>query len=245
MGIRIMFLPYLLLVLSASVLAWYEECPEVTPAVCGEGEMKCYNGMDKNGCWKGDYCQPVGPPDSPNWCTPPCNDDLEPNECPIWDYSTGTRMTRCEYGYYYGCYAGDYCVPPEGPEETRCHPWECDEPAPAICNDTDVRCTDGMMNHCKKGDYCLPEGSTCPFTRCDTITQICLENEVSCDSGYYGHCWLGNYCMPEGSVCPTPCEEKDLPTTYCSETEVWCPPVPVQEGCWEEEKCLPAGSVCP
>merc|ERR1712102_131124 len=107
---------------------------------CMDTEVRCDNGMDQDGCWKGDYCMPEG-----SMCPPACHTPA-PAEC------SGNDV-RCDSGTSAGCWMGDYCLP----EGSMC-PHACNTPAPSQCMITDVRCDNGMNYGCWEGDSCMPEG---------------------------------------------------------------------------------------
>merc|ERR1712039_378583 len=102
---------------------------------CMDTEVRCDNGMSKEGCWKGDYCMPEG------------------SKCPAVCMDTDVR---CDHGTNAGVWMGDYCMP----EGSICPP-ACNTPAPSECTDTDVRCDNGMSpDGCWMGDYCMPTVSS-------------------------------------------------------------------------------------
>ena len=233
-----MLFSYLLLVPTLTLAVF--DCPEEVWIPCGADEMSCDN-YDNNWCRLGNYCQPN---QYSNVCKEPCP-TIESEECM-------EGMLSCEGDTIKGCKQGDYCMwPASWGEGSEC-PVVCNEPAPAICNPTEVRCdrgttTAGKDEFCWQGDYCLPEGSICPW-----YMQYCyVPKPITCDGDYSVKCekWHGgckNYewCMANGSVCPPSCKIEE-PAICNSKTDVVCDNGYDENGCWLGESCLPIGSACP
>ena len=140
-----MLIPFLLLVLSSSVLGW--NCPEVTPSVCGDDEVTCDKGTH-NYCWTGDYCLPAG-----SVCPEPCFTTTG------WSSTCHSGQLTCE-SWRGHCKMLEYCIA-NIPGQV-CPP-SCKIENPAVCLDTDVICDAGNDDDgCWLGQSCLPAGSTCP-----------------------------------------------------------------------------------
>merc|ERR1719158_716735 len=91
----------LLLFSVGSLLA--ADCPEMTAAICDETSYNCDMGGDANGCWMGDFCQPIDM-ECPVACYPP-----PMSVCPVTE-------TVCDMGMDKdGCWMGDYCMPEGSP----------------------------------------------------------------------------------------------------------------------------------
>merc|ERR1712064_52532 len=81
----------------------HAECPSFTASICGPESQNCDMGVDMNGCWMGDYCQPL---------EIPC-----PVICPTMTASIcGPESQNCDMGLdMNGCWLGDYCQPTDMP----------------------------------------------------------------------------------------------------------------------------------
>merc|ERR1712154_107924 len=84
--------------LSAAVLL-AQECPEVPPMECAEGDQVCPTGADDNGCAYPDTCMPAGEP-CPVVCprTPPMECAEGDQACPM-----GADTNGCSFP--------DVCMP--------------------------------------------------------------------------------------------------------------------------------------
>merc|ERR1719219_1840905 len=86
--------------LSAAVLL-AQECPEVPPMECAEGDQVCPTGADDNGCAYPDVCMPAGA-DCPVVCapTPACRRESPAQWSapapPPWSVLRGTRPAPWE-----------------------------------------------------------------------------------------------------------------------------------------------------
>jgi len=131
--------------LSAAVLL-AQECPEVPPMECAEGDQVCPTGADDNGCAYPDVCMPAGA-DCPVVCAP-----TPPPMC-------GDEDVLCFMGEDdNGCLLPDTCMPAGEP----C-PVVCPRNPPMECAEGDQVCPMGAdTNGCSFPDVCMPAGEACP-----------------------------------------------------------------------------------
>merc|ERR1712243_189317 len=86
------------LILALALPAMSQDCPDMQPTTCMEGDIICDMGMNGD-CWNGDYCMPEG------------------SECPVACYTPDPAMCEgsdmvCDNGMdENGCWLGNYCMP--------------------------------------------------------------------------------------------------------------------------------------
>merc|ERR1712045_1111632 len=118
---------------SASVLL-AQECPEMPPMECADGDILCPMGADEFGCAYPDVCMPSG------------------SVCP-------GGAVLCYMGEDdNGCPLPDTCMP----DGAAC-PVVCPNNPPMECADGDIICPMGADdNGCSYPEVCMPSGSACP-----------------------------------------------------------------------------------
>merc|ERR1712223_1287726 len=123
-----------------SSLALAQDCPVVTPIVCGPDDMTCGGGVDAAGCQMPDICIPMTGPigNDGNACPSAC-----PPICAVGDMV-------CPGGIdHNGCQMPDTCAPGATAE--------CPATCPVHCPADHMHCGGGMdMNGCKMPDTCIP-----------------------------------------------------------------------------------------
>merc|ERR1712156_625062 len=123
-----------------SSLALAQDCPVVTPIVCGPDDMTCGGGVDANGCPIVDTCMGGATDVCPAVCPVPCPADhmhcgggMDPNGCPM----------------------PDTCMPMTGPigNDGNACPVAC----PIVCAPGTMICPGGIdHNGCQMPDTCGP-----------------------------------------------------------------------------------------
>merc|ERR1712029_857430 len=105
-------------------------CEPPMPSECDyETSYPCDLGGGPDGCWLGDFCQPLEL-ECPVACYPP-----PMSECAVTE-------SVCDMGMdMNGCWMGDYCMP-EG-EVCPPPPVTCPEMTASICDETSVNCDMG------------------------------------------------------------------------------------------------------
>ena len=181
-------------------------CEPPMPSECDyETSYPCDLGGGPDGCWLGDFCQPLEL-ECPVACYPP-----PMSECAVTE-------AVCDMGMdMNGCWMGDYCMPegescPDmtmtgtGTGMTGTGTWtECPEMTAAICDETSHNCDmGGDAFGCWMGDFCQPLDMECPVACWSPPMSMCGATDIVCDMGVdKDGCWLGDYCMPAGETCPT------------------------------------------